>query len=146
MYSKNNFLTTCKHRQAKFRRFLVICWFKQLFLFYAQFSSSSVIPNRIQYCSCTSSCLPFTKSFRFLSFQWKIPGSNWTSEKLDLFFRSNVPRGNSCFISQKLSLIPVSAELICANDKHDSTINITSPEFFLPFAQTVYRPVCSCKW
>lgn len=92
MYSKNNFLTTCKHRQAKFRRFLVICWFRQLFFFSLNFRLPVLSRTGYNTAPIPGSCLPFTKSFRFLSFQWKISGSNWTSEKLGLFFGPNVPR------------------------------------------------------
>lgn len=109
MYSKNNFLTTCKHRQAIFRRFLVICWFRQLFLFFAQFSSSSVIPNRIQYCSCTRQLFTIYKKFSFLV----APVENFWEQlnigKVRPVFRTECSK-NSCSISQKLCFIPVSAE------------------------------------
>ena len=36
-------------------------------------------------------------------------------------------------------------ELIFANEKHDSGMKFTCPEFCVPFAQTVNRPVCPCK-
>ena len=37
-------------------------------------------------------------------------------------------------------------KLICTNSKHDSGTKLTSPEFCVPFAQTVDRLVCPCKW
>ena len=145
MYSKNNFLTTCKHRQAKFHRFLVICWFRQLFLFFAQFSSSSIILNRIQYCSCTKQLFTIYKKFSFLVVPMKNFWEQLNIGKVRPVFRTECSKRKFVFHQSKVIFEPVSAELICANDKHDSTINITSPEFFLPFAQTVYRPVYSCK-
>ena len=48
------------------------------------------------------------KTWLFSSFQQKISKSNGTSEKIVLIFRIEYPNRNSCFISSKPCLIPVS--------------------------------------
>ena len=109
------------------------------------------------------SCLPFTKSFRKIrlvkwnttfwvgSFRWQISESNETSEKVVLMFQTEirVPCFQSHFWHCHLHAFAVvfrKMKLISTNGKHDSGTKLTSPEFCVPFAQTVDRPVCSCKW
>ena len=76
----------------------------------------------------------------FGSFQQKISGSNGTSEKVVLFFRTEYSNRKFVFhFFQAFSLIPVSAlrgrfpvnrtDLICTNGKRDSGTKLTSPEF-----------------
>ena len=85
------------------------------------------------------------------SFQRKISGSNGTSEKVVLFFRTEYSKREFVFHFFKAifdtSFRPSRSffELICASGKRDSGAKFTSPEFWVPFAQTVDRPVCPCK-
>ena len=57
------------------------------------------------------------------------------------------PNGNSCSISRKPSLIPVSGlrGRFSANGERDSGKKFTSPEFCLPFAETLNQPDYPCK-
>ena len=66
------------------------------------------------------------------SLQRKISGSNGTSEKV-------APVSPLAAVFRKM-------KLICTNGKRDSGTKLTSPEFCLPFTQTVNRAVCRCKW
>ena len=76
----------------------------------------------------------------FGSFQLKISGSNGTSEKVVLFFRTEYSNRKFAFLFfQAISLIPVSGlrgrfpvnrtDLICTYGKRDSGAKFTSPKF-----------------
>ena len=76
----------------------------------------------------------------FGSIQQKRSGSNGTSEKEVLFFRTKYSNRKFAFhFLQAISLIPVSGlrgrfpvnptDLICTNGKRDSGAKFTSPEF-----------------
>ena len=86
-------------------------------------------------------CTRRARKWIFGSFQQKISGSNGTSEKVVLFFRTEYSNRKFAFhFFQAFSLIPVSAlrgrfpvnrtDLICTNGKRDSGKKLTSPEFF----------------
>ena len=88
------------------------------------------------------------------SFQRKISESKGTSDKEVLFFRTERYKRKTVFHFFKAMLIPVSGlrgrftvnGTDCANGKRDSGMKFTTPEFCEPFAQTVDRLVCPCKW
>ena len=87
----------------------------------------------------------------FESFHQKISRSNRTSEKVVLFLLDGteirVPFLQNHLWSQFKAFAAVFRlkELIFANEKHDSGMKFTCPEFCVPFAQTVNCPVCPCK-
>ena len=83
----------------------------------------------------------------FGSFQWKTSGSNLTSEKVVLFFRMDQTEIRVPFLQRHLHTVSRLCGLFSVNEgKRVSGTKLTSPEFCLPFVQTVNRPVCPCKW
>ena len=76
-------------------------------------------------------------------FQRKISGSNVTTKKVlsPIFSGRNVSNRIRVPIGNKTHL-----DTSCVNGKHNSGMKFSSLEFFLPFAQTVNRPVSPCKW
>ena len=78
----------------------------------------------------------------FKSFQRQISGSNGTSEKVVLFFRTEYFKRKFVFHFFKAIFDTSFRPSRSFFDKRDSGAKFTSPEFCVPFAQTVERPVC----
>ena len=91
----------------------------------------------------------------FWLFQRKMSGSNGTSEKVVLFFRTEYSKPKFAFYFSKPSLIPVRpsrsfsgkwnwfAQMV---NEIPGRSKFTSPEFCVPFAFAVDWPACPCKW
>ena len=69
---------------------------------------------------------------------WKGIGTEWSKRKFVFHFFKVI-------FDNSLRLSPPFFGLIFANEKHDSGMKFTCPEFCVPFAQTVNCPVCPCK-
>ena len=85
----------------------------------------------------------------FGSFQRKTSGSNATEHLKRWSCFSGWTKRKLMFHFFKDIFIPVSRlrGLFSVNEgKRVSGTKLTSPEFCLPFVQTVNRPVCPCKW
>ena len=109
-------------------------------------------------------CIDFNEIVNVSKAVATFTSAKWDLSTLFLWFFFNVivvlfsrkecicTSGNPCSISIKPSFIPVSGlcgrfwqvELICMINANDSGTKFTSPEFRLPFAQTVNRTVCQC--
>ena len=89
----------------------------------------------------------------------KFPGATEHLNRFSLYAKQNIPKQNLCLISSKPTLIPVSglrchflvngSDLYKINGECDSRVKLTSPEFCIPFAQTMDQPVCpsqASKW
>ena len=106
---------------------------------------TTVLVNHIQKVSRKSSWKA-NGTWLFRSFQLKKTSVTTRISKKITFCVPNVPNRNSCSISSNSPLIPVAGfhrlffgkmDLICANGERDSRTKFASPEFCLPFAQTV---------
>ena len=109
-------------------------------------------------------CLPFTKSFRKIRFgsKWNItffgcssgkcPGATEHLKRQSCFSGRNIPSRNSRSIFPSHPVRPSRsfsgkwnwfAQMV---NEIPGRSKFTSPEFCVPFALTVDRPVCPCKW
>ena len=151
---------TLKLRRRVFFKYIKLGLFPTDTAPYASFSGNQALQSHYMNISQGRDhrlCWPYTKSFQKIQLEskWnmtfqvipikKTSVTNRISEKVT-FCVPNVPNRNSSSISSNSPLIPVAGfhrlffgkmDLICANGERDSRTKFASPEFCLPFAQTV---------
>ena len=105
-------------------------------------------------------CLLFTKSFSKIRLEgkWVVPAENFRVQRNIWKGTPVLSSGNSCtnrvslvkhylwYQFQTFAVLFRKMELICTNGKSDSGTKYIGPEFCVPFAQTVNRPVCPCQY